>query len=278
MGAAMTARLRGAGFAVTLFNRTRARAEGVAADTRSAVAEDAASAGAAADVVIVSLADDAAVRAVYAGPGGLAAGLRPGAVVLDTSTVDPQTVREVEPLVTGRGARLLDAPVSGSVAVVEAGALTVMVGGDVEALDVARPVLEPLAARVVHLGPLGSGAVMKLAVNALLLGLNQSLAEALVLAERAGVDRETAYDVFMGSAAGAPFLGYKREAFLHPEARPPAFVLDLVAKDLGLVQTLADRVGARMDQLAVNRDVVAGAVAGGMGEQDMSALAQWLRR
>jgi 3-hydroxyisobutyrate dehydrogenase-like beta-hydroxyacid dehydrogenase len=118
---------------------------------------------------------------------------------------------------------------------------------------------------------------MKLAVNSVVHGLNQALAEALVLAERAGVDRAAAYEVFASSAVAAPFVHYKRDAFEHPETAPVAFMLDLVAKDLDLIDTLAIRVGARMDQLAANRQVVRDALAAGLGEQDLSALAVLLR-
>jgi 3-hydroxyisobutyrate dehydrogenase-like beta-hydroxyacid dehydrogenase len=277
MGGAMAHRLGGAGLPLTVYNRSRGRAEQVAEAAGADVAGTAQLAAAAADVVVVSLADDAAVRTVYGGRDGLAAGLLPGAVVLDTSTVDPETVAAVEPLVTARGATLLDAPVSGSVPVVERGELAVLVGGDAAALDKVRPVLEVLAARVFHVGPLGTGATMKLAVNTVIHGLNQSLSEALVLAEKAGVAREAAYEVFAASAVTAPFVLYKQESFRKPGDTPVAFSLDLVAKDLDLIRALAARVGARVDQAAANRQVVADAVAAGYGELDLSMLAEYLR-
>ncbi|MET7475274.1 NAD(P)-dependent oxidoreductase [Streptomyces sp. NPDC005648] len=273
MGAAMTVRLREAGFPVTAYNRTRAKAEA----TGAAVAATPRAAVAAADVVLVSLADDKAVTDAYAGDDGIAAGLRPGTVVLDTSTVAPGTVTALGPLVGKTGATLLDAPVSGSVVFVEQGRLTVMAGGDATALERVRPVLDVLAAHVVHLGPLGTGAAMKLAVNSLLMGLNQALAEALVLAERAGVARESAYEVFAAGAAGAPFVHYKKEAYLNPETARVAFTLDLVTKDLDLALALAERVGSPMPQARANRESVGEAVEQGFGERDLSALAEFLR-
>ncbi|HXF72851.1 MAG TPA: NAD(P)-dependent oxidoreductase [Actinomycetota bacterium] len=278
MGGAMARRLRSVGFPVTVFNRTRARAEAVAEASGARVAPTAREAAAGADVVICSLADDAALRAVYPGEDGLAAGLRSGAVVCETSTVDPGTVRELEPLVRARGAALLDAPVSGSVPLVERGELTAMVGGDPGALEQARPALEALAARIFHVGGLGAGATMKLAVNAIVHALNQALSEALVLAERAGVERARAYEVFAASAAGAPFVQYKRTAFERPGEAPVAFSLGLVAKDLDLILALAERVGAPMAQARANREVVARALEAGMAEADMSAIAELLRR
>src|SRR5919201_1396711 len=140
-------------------------------------------------------------------------GRRPGTVVLEGSTIDQRTVRELRPLFKGQGASLLDAPVSGSVPLVERGELTVMVGGDAAALERARPVLDALAANVFHVGELGAGATMKLVVNATLHGLNLALSEGLVLAEKAGVARTAAYEVLAASAVGAPYLHYKRAAF-----------------------------------------------------------------
>jgi 3-hydroxyisobutyrate dehydrogenase-like beta-hydroxyacid dehydrogenase len=278
MGAAMAARLAGADYQVVLYNRTRARAEEAARDIGARVVDTAREAAASADVVLCSLADDAAVRAAYAGDDGLVAGLRSGAVVAEMSTVAPQTVREIEPLVTGSGAALLDAPVSGSVPVVQRGELTVLVGGDATALERARPAFGTFATQVFHLGALGAGATVKLAVNSVVHALNQALAEALVLAEKAGVDRAAAYQVFANSAAGAPFVHYKQESFLHPESAPVAFALDLVAKDLELITALAGEVGARMDLTEAGRALVDEARAAGFGQSDLSALAEHLRR
>jgi 3-hydroxyisobutyrate dehydrogenase/2-hydroxy-3-oxopropionate reductase len=193
------------------------------------------------------------------------------------STIAPHTVRGLEPAVRARGAELLDAPVSGSVALVESGGLTIMVGGDPAILARARPVLEALSARIVHVGELGAGATMKLAVNALVHGLNVALSESLVLAERAGVDRATAYEVFASGAAGAPFVQYKRASYERPSETPVAFSLDLVAKDLDLILELADEVGAPMRQAATNRKEVRAAIEAGLGERDLSAIAEFLR-
>lgn len=278
MGGAMVGRLAGAGFHVTVHNRTRARAEQVAARHGAAVAPTPRDAVRDVEVVLVSLADDAAVRAAYGGPDGLVEGLGARQVVADTSTVDPDTLRGLESAVAAAGAALLDTPVSGSVSTVEAGALLVMAGGDAAALQRARPALDAIASRVVHLGPLGSGATMKLVVNAMVHALNGALAEALVLAEKAGLDRAAAYDVIAASAVGAPFVAYKRESYLRPEEAPVAFALDLVAKDLALADTLATRVGSPMPQLAANREVVRQALAAGLGDADLSALAILLRR
>jgi 3-hydroxyisobutyrate dehydrogenase-like beta-hydroxyacid dehydrogenase len=277
MGGTIVATLRRAGAEVACYNRTRAKAEEVARRSGAAPAGSAREAVAGAGVVISSLADDAAVEAAYAGPDGLAAGLAPGAVVCESSTVHPRTIAAVAPLVAERGAALLDTPVSGSVQLAERGELTVMAGGDAAALERARPVLDLLAARVFHVGGLGAGATMKLAVNTIVHGLNLALSEALVLAEKAGVAREAAYELFANSAVAAPFVLYKRPAYEHPEETPVAFSLDLVAKDLDLALDLAAQAGATMEQAATNRRVVGAAVAAGLGDRDLSALATYLR-
>jgi 3-hydroxyisobutyrate dehydrogenase/2-hydroxy-3-oxopropionate reductase len=276
MGGAMVGTLRRAGFEVLAFNRTPAKAEAVAEATGARVAGSAAEAAAGAGVVITSLSDDT-VEDAYRGPQGVAAGLRRGAVALESTTVDPRTVRALRPLVEERGASLLDAPVSGSVPLVERGELTVMVGGDAAALEQARPVLDVLAAKVIHVGELGAGATVKLVVNAVLHGLNLAISEGLVLAEQAGVARTAAYEVLASSAVAAPFVHYKRAAFERPEQTSVAFSLDLAAKDLDLALGLAERAGATMEQAATNRRVVGEAVAAGLGTADLSALAVYLR-
>jgi 3-hydroxyisobutyrate dehydrogenase-like beta-hydroxyacid dehydrogenase len=126
-------------------------------------------------------------------------------------------------------------------------------------------------------GGRGAGAATKLAVNGLVHGLNVALSEALVLAERAGVARETAYEVFASGAGGAPFVHYKRAAYEDPEHAPVAFSLDLVAKDLELITGLGQRVGAPMRQATTSLDIVRRAIAAGYGEGDLSTIAVFLR-
>jgi 3-hydroxyisobutyrate dehydrogenase-like beta-hydroxyacid dehydrogenase len=277
MGGAMVATLRTAGFPVRVWNRTPTTAREVAERTGASMVATAREAIAGADVAITSLADDAAVIETYTGPEGVVAGVREGQMVLEMSTIAPRTVRDIGSQVKQQGATLLDAPVSGSVSTVEKGELTIMVGGDPSALERARPVLDALATKVFHVGALGAGATMKLAVNALIHAIDVGLSEALVLAERAGVDRTAAYDVFASGAAAAPFVLYKREAFEHPDETPPAFLLELMAKDLDLILDLAREVGAPMDQAAQNRETVGRALAAGFEGHDLSAVAEYLR-
>ncbi len=277
MGAAMASTIRRAGLPVTVWNRNLETAERLASAIDARVAATAAEAASSSDIVITSLADDATVKSVYLGPGGVVEGIRQGSIAVETSTVDPETVAEVGSAVDAVGAGFLDSPVSGSVSTVEAGTLTIMVGGDAELLERAEGVLDILAARVVHVGGRGAGAATKLAVNGLVHGLNVALSEAVVLAERAGVDRSVAYKVFASGAGGAPFVQYKRDAYEHPEDAAVAFSLDLVAKDLRLITGLGERVGAPMRQAATGLDIVQDAIDNGFGERDLSAIAVYLR-
>ncbi len=277
MGAAMAGTLSRTGLHPVLWNRTPSVALALGERLDVPVAATAAEAVSGADIVLSSLADDAAVLDVYRGHEGLTAGLNPGTLVLDTSTIAPETVHLVGAAVDDRGAEFLDCPVSGSVTTVEAGALTIMVGGDAELIDRAKVVLEPLSAKIVHTGPRGSGAATKLAVNGLVHGLNVALSEAVVLAERAGVDRTTAYEVFASGAGGAPFVQYKRRAYESPETADVAFSLDLVAKDLDLITSLARGVGAPMRQAETGLEIVRDAIEAGLGHHDLSAIAVYLR-
>ena len=201
----------------SLHNRSEEPARALAAELGARVASTAREAAADADVAITMLADGDAVRAVWDGPDGLVAGAHPGGVLVNTSTVPPDTLAPFEAAARERGSGILDAPVSGSTVLAASGQLTIMAGGTADDLERARPALDMVAKQVTHVGPLGSGAALKLAVNALIFAISNSVSEALVLAERAGIDRALAYEVFASSAAGAPFVGYKRDAFVNPD-------------------------------------------------------------
>jgi len=277
MGGAMAGRLRSAGLDVTVWNRTREKAEAVAARSGATVAGTPREAAGTADVVLVSLADDRADLAAHEGRDGIVAGLRRGTAVVDTSTIDPHTAIRLAEMVRQAGGVHVDCPVSGSVQSVESGTLTILAAGDAADVDRVRPVLDRLGAKVFHIGPTGTGATMKIAVNSLLIAINQGLSEAYVLAEAAGIDRDTAFDVFEAGATGAPFVRYKRAAFAHPEDTPVAFALKLVDKDVDLTLALADRVGTPMPQARANKAVLTAALDDGYADRDISAVATHLR-
>jgi 3-hydroxyisobutyrate dehydrogenase-like beta-hydroxyacid dehydrogenase len=277
MGSAMARALAAAGHEVILQNRTRDRCQPLATAIGARVVDTPGEAAAASDVTITMLADDPAVISVYTGPDGLVAGAHPGGVLVDMSTALPATIRSLESAVRATGSGLLDAPVSGSVTLADSGQLTLMVGGELSELDRARPALATLAKSIFHLGPLGSGAAMKLAVNTVVFGLNGAVAEGLALAEAAGIDRAVAYDVIAAGAAGAPYVGYKRQAFVDPDAAPVAFALELAAKDLRLISETAAAVGQPLPQTSVNLELVRAAARTGGDGADLATVAVELR-
>jgi 3-hydroxyisobutyrate dehydrogenase/2-hydroxy-3-oxopropionate reductase len=277
MGAAMARALQDAGFEVVVWNRTADTARALAERIGCTPVQRPRDVASAADVCVSMLSDGGAVDAVYGGPDGLIAGAGPGSVLCDASTVPPSTLRGHEAAARAAGVGLLDTPVSGSVGLAETGKLTIMVGGDADDLELARPVLEALSGTIFHLGPLGTGAAMKLAVNTLIFGLNEALAEGLTLATAAGIEGAAAYDVLAASAAGAPFVGYKRAAFLQPDETPTAFSLDLAAKDLRLIAGLAEAVGVEMPGAVTDLAVIEAAIAATGGEHDFASVTSQLR-
>jgi len=276
MGSAMARALaRGVGELV-LFNRTPEKARSLA-DELGAVLVDTPAEAAAADVCITMLADGAAVAAVWDGDDGLVANARDGSVLVDMSTVPPETLEPFADRARARGAGVLDAPVSGSTQLAESGTLTIMVGGEAADLERARPVLDRLAKTVYHVGPLGSGSAMKLAVNAVIFALNNAVSEAMVMAERAGIDRALAHEIIANSAAGAPFVNYKRQSFVEPETAPVGFSLDLATKDLELITAFAHRLGVPVAQAAANATLIGEAAAHVGADRDFSQVATHLR-
>lgn len=278
MGSALARNLAEAGHELTVWNRTRAVAERFAAETAATVADSPAQLAAGVEVTMSMLADDRAVEEVFLGSGGILEGLPAGSVAVDHSTVAPATARRLAGEVARRGSAFVEAPVSGSTATVASRKLVVMAGGDADAVARVRPLLEVSAAAVHHLGPAGTGAAMKLTINSIVYGLNAAISEALVLAERCGIDRRAAYEVIAGSAIAAPMVHYRRGQYEHPSAEDVSFRLALGVKDLRLITELAKDVGAPMALAARNLEVHAAAADGGFADWDLAAVAEHLRR
>jgi len=276
MGAAMARRVADAGHQVTVWNRTAGRAQALAESLSGTVADTPADAVRGSDVVLSVLADGDATRTVLLDARVLAA-LTPGSVVCDLATSGVATARDVAAGVARAGARFVDAPVSGSVPSVEAGTLLVMAGGDEAAIEAARTVLSTFARRILRVGEPGAGQAMKLAVNLVVCDLNAALSEALVLAENAGIARESAYDVLLESVVAAPFVQYKRAAFLDERA-PVAMSLDLVSKDMRLITDLARALEVPVAVTEAARRAVDEACAAGIGSSDMAQLSRFLGR
>ena len=276
MGTPMARRLQEAGFPLTVWNRSRERHEMLTSLGASA-AESPRDLASRSEIVITMIADAAALADVLRGEDGLLAGLSPGSILIDMSTIGPTAATEFAAEVGGRGAHWIDSPVSGSTALAGKGELTLMLGGDAEALARAEPVLDVLSARRFHLGEAGAGAAMKLAVNAVIAVINEAIAEGLVLAERAGIPREAAYDVFSGGAAAAPYVLYKRDAFLNPDETPVAFTIGLMRKDLRLVLELAERLGVDLAAVRAADEVLEQASGLGLEHADFSGVARVIR-
>jgi 3-hydroxyisobutyrate dehydrogenase-like beta-hydroxyacid dehydrogenase len=278
MGRPMAANVIRAGFPTLLYNRTRAIAEELARETDALVAETPADAASRCDVVVTMLADPEAVLAVYEGPEGVLQGLTSGAIAIDMGTTGPDVVLTLAEFAAAEGAGFVDAPVSGSVAFAESGSLTIMAGGKDSDVERVTPILQAIGSPIVHVGRVGAGATMKLAVNAVVYGLCQALSEGLVLAERAGVERAKAYEVFAASAVAAPFVHYRREEFEHPGLPPVAFRLALAKKDMDLILSLAARSGTVTPQAEINRSTLREAMEAGWSDHDVAAVAEYLRQ
>jgi 3-hydroxyisobutyrate dehydrogenase len=234
-----------------------------------------------ADVVITMLPASRHVLAATLGPEGAVEGLRPGATLIDMSTIDPGTTRRVAEAVAGRGGRMLDAPVSGGSIGARDATLTIMVGGDPELLEAHREVLGALGARIVHCGPIGMGETVKLANN-LLAGTSMiGVAEAFALAIRAGVDPKTLLDVVETSSGNCWNLRNVPVPGLVPSAPvnrdfAPGFMVDLMHKDLGLALGAGAELGLPLTLTAVAHQLYGLASRHGHGRLDMSAVAKLL--
>ena len=275
MGAGMARRLLGAGFPLAVYNRTARKADALAAEgARKATSPREAAVGA--EIVVSMVADDAASRGVWLGDDGALSGASRGAVLIESSTVTLDWVAELAAAAAARGCELLDAPVTGSRAQAEAGELRFLVGGPAAALERARPALVAMGHAIVHVGPTGHGAVLKL-LNNFLCGVQAAaLAEAVSLIERSGVDERTAFDVLANGAPGSPLV----KTFLaRMGARDytPSFHLSLMAKDLAYAERLAERQGAPLPSAAAARAAFERAAAAGLGDEDASAVIEVLR-
>lgn len=277
MGTPMARHLTRRGFDVMVYNRSLERAVAFADETGARYASTPADVARHAEVVILMLASGEAVIDILEGDNGLCSALSPRSVVVDMGTTGLALTAAARKAVSACGAEFVEAPVSGSTASVEGRTLLVMTAGDQDAVARARPALEGIADRIAHMGGPGTGAAMKLAVNSVLFGINQAVAESLVMAERAGIDRSAAYDIFASSAVAAPVVIYRRAVFEHPGTTPVTFSIELAVKDLELVLDLAAEVGASMPQAETNARVMRQSVTEGLGESDMGDIAVHLR-
>jgi 3-hydroxyisobutyrate dehydrogenase-like beta-hydroxyacid dehydrogenase len=265
MGAGIAQRLRDAGYDVTGWNRTKAKAQPLLdagmgwADTPSALAAES-------DVLFTMLTDNRALDAIASGEDGILDGLRPGTVWADLSTIAPDASVALAERASERGAFFLDCPVSGSPATLAAGQMSVMVGGERAAFEHIEGLLGAIGPKVTYIGPNGQAILTKVAINLALVVSVTAFAEGVALVEKAGVKREAVVDAALKSVIASPVLGY-RAPLLVDDTTVYANV-DLQQKDLVLAQELARRLGAAVPTCAATSEMLSAARGGELRERD----------
>lgn len=276
MGGRIVKRLLDAGHHMTGFNRTRSKAEWLIragmtwADTPREVA-------AAAEITLSMVTDTNALQAIVDGPDGILAGLGPRKLYVDMSTVSPAESREIAGRVAERGARMLDAPVSGSVVTLEEGRLAIMVGGASEDVERVRPVLQDIGPRVSHVGGNGQAALVKIASNLNLAVQMLAFSEAVLLAEKGGIARETAVQALLSGVIASPMLKY-RGPFVLREPEEAWFAVNMMQKDIVLAQEAGRQLDVPLPTTSVANEFLTAARGMGMERRDFAAVFEVLSR
>ncbi len=270
MGSPMAVNLVKAGYDVVGYNRSKAKTEALVAQGGRA-AESVADAVSAADVVVTMLPDSPDVEAVVLGEEGIVANARPRSLWIDASTIRPDVSVRLAEVAAQGGIRAVDAPVSGGEAGAIEASLSIMVGGSVDDVEAARPVLDAVGSTVVHVGPAGAGQTVKAANQLIVAGTIELVAEALVFLDAHGVDAEAAVKVLAGGLAGNRILDRKAAGMIAREFTP-GFRVDLHHKDLGIVTAAAREAGVAIPLGAVVAQLMGALRARGHGSLDHSAL------
>jgi 3-hydroxyisobutyrate dehydrogenase len=276
MGNGMGMNLLKAGFPLTVYNRTRSRASLLEAAGAS-VADTPAMAAANAEIVLAMLADDAASRAIWLGENGALAATQPGAVLIECSTLSPAWVAELDEAARRRGLRMVEAPVTGSRAQADAGQLKFLAGGDASVLERVTPVLRSMSQEILHLGPVGSGAQLKLMNNFLCAVQVASFAEALTWIERTGLNRDAALEFLKKGAPGSGILSAMADR-MTKRTYEVNFLLPLMAKDVRYAHAAAAERGVDLSMARPAEAMFDKAQAQGHGAQDMSAVVEVIRQ
>jgi 3-hydroxyisobutyrate dehydrogenase-like beta-hydroxyacid dehydrogenase len=248
MGSRVAGRLLKNGFQVTVFDRDGAKANALV-ESGAIIAPSIADLASSADVVLSMLTNGEAVHSVYSGPQGVLEHIRPGSMIVEMSTVSPETSRELSRLGSARAVSVMDAPVSGSTPAAEQGSLTLLCGGEQDSFHAAKAIFAAIGRQYFYLGPSGSGNTMKLVVNTLLGVGMQAIAEAIVLGEKAGLDRQRLLEVLSKTAVIAPAHLGKLTKALERDYRPE-FAVGLMNKDFHLILETAASVRAPMPAAA----------------------------
>jgi 3-hydroxyisobutyrate dehydrogenase len=275
MGKGMAANLLKAGFPLTVYNRTAATTEPFAVQG-ARIARTPAEAAKGAQLILSMLSDDDASRAAWTGSNGALAAAKAGAVLVESSTASPAWIAELAELAKTRGLEFLDAPVTGSRAQAEGGQLVFLVGGSANALTTITPALQAMSKDIIHLGPVTSGAKMKL-LNNFLCGVQvASLAEGMVWLERSGLDRDKALQVLKTGAPGSPLLS-NISARMTSGENTVNFLLKLMSKDLAYAHAAAEQSGVELTTATNALELFERAAAAGYADRDMSAVVEVLR-
>jgi 3-hydroxyisobutyrate dehydrogenase len=272
MGAGMAGRLLSAGFPLSVYNRNAERAKPYA-ERGASLASSPREAASHADIVISMVADDIASRDVWLGPNGALAGTKSGAVLIESSTLSVGWIKELATSASRANCELLDAPVTGTKPHAESGQLLFLVGGSPKTLDSVRPVLSILGRDAIHLGPTGSGALMKLINNFLAAVQAVSFGEALSLIEVGGLDHAKATSILTEGAPGSPILKRVAERVASGDFTPH-FHLGLMAKDVAYAIEEGRRRHVNMQTAATALVAFKQAVASGLAEKDFTAVVQ----
>lgn len=277
MGSPMAINLLKAGNEVTVWNRTASKCDAAKAEG-AAVADTPKAAAAAADFTFICVADGPTLKKVAMGEDGVCAGIKAGDIVINMSTVAPAESQEVADAVAAAGGKYLRCPVTGFTALAVAAKIGVLGSGDKDAYDKALPLLQTVGAGQWYLGDGEQATVLKLCINTMIASEMQLEAEAVVLAEKAGLDVAQTCDIIAGSAAGSPLCGYKAKLIATEAYEPPAFAVKLMIKDLDLALAAARQYGVPMPATALTRQQLGAAEAQGYGGADFAVLTKVLEK
>ncbi len=276
MGNGMAANLLRAGFNLTVWNRTPGRMSSLlemgakAADNPAGVARQS-------DIIITCVSDTPDVEEVVLGPGGVIEGARPGSLLIDCSTISPNTTKAIAEKLGERGVHMLDAPVSGGSEGAAKGTLSIMIGGEAAQLERAMPALQAMGRTITHVGDHGAGQTAKLVNQVLVVVTMQAVAEALLLAQAGGLDLERTLAAVGGGAAGSWMLNNRGPQVIHRDWRP-GFTIDLQQKDLRLVLEAADQLGIPLPSTAQVFQNYRALQQAGLGSEGNHALVKALER
>ena len=276
MGSRMVKRLLDAGHTVTGYNRTRSKAQWLL-DQGMQWGETPATVARSGDIVLSMVANTAALQAVTGGADGVLAGIRPGAVFVDMSTVSPAVSRALAAQVATKGAHMLDAPVSGSVITLEEGRLSLMVGGDRGAFERALPILQDIGPKVTYVGANGLAASMKIATNLSLAVQMLAFSEGVLLAEKSGIARETAVEVLLNSVIASPMVKY-RGPFVLGLPGEAWFDVNMMQKDLLLALEMGRELDVPLPTTAVTNEMLTAARGMGLADKDFAVVFEVLAR